>query len=81
MAAFSFSLSTSPQPIRHFKRLTISSLPSRSTKIRNKSLPLRTASISASSADDFSASNQNSRSKVTLDIEFAYPGILVLFFF
>ncbi|KAL3350483.1 hypothetical protein AABB24_023105 [Solanum stoloniferum] len=70
MAAFSFSLSTVPLPIRHFKRLSISpslsSLPFRSTKIPNKSLTLRTASISASSAscyDDFSASNQNSRSK------------------
>ncbi|KAK4739943.1 hypothetical protein R3W88_003640 [Solanum pinnatisectum] len=70
MAAFSFSLSTAPLPIRHFKRLSISpslsSLPFRSTKIPNKSLTLRTASISASSAssyDDFIASNQNSRSK------------------
>jgi len=85
MAAFSFSLSTSPLPTRHFKRLSISpslsSLPFRSTKIPNKSLTLRTASISASSYDDFSASNQNSRSKVSFDTEFAYPDMLFLFLF
>lgn len=70
MAAFSFSLSSSSLPLLHFKRLSISpslsSLPLYSTKIPNKSLTLRTASISASSAssfDAFSDSNQNSRSK------------------
>ncbi|XP_016472244.1 uncharacterized protein LOC107794278 [Nicotiana tabacum] len=64
MATFSFSLSTSPLPL---KRLSFSSLPNfRSIKIPNKSSTLRTASIFASSAssfDGFSASNQNSRSK------------------
>lgn len=88
MAAFSFSFSTSPLPIRHFKRLSISpslsSLRFHSTKFPNKFLTLRTASIVASSASSFdgvSASNQNSRSKVGLDNEFAYPDMLVLFLF
>ncbi|XP_055815938.1 uncharacterized protein LOC129885616 [Solanum dulcamara] len=70
MAAFSFFFSTSPLPIRHFKRLSISpslsSLRFHSTKFPNKFLTLRTASIVASSASSFdgvSASNQNSRSK------------------
>lgn len=64
MATFSFSISTSPLPLRRLSiSPSLSSLPFHSTKIPNKSSTLRTASIFASSFDGFTASNHNSRSK------------------